>query len=437
MDNVIGLTSVKEEIKYYMDFIKNSTKYKNWGVKIPKGILLAGPPGTGKTLLVKTLAKKLDIPIISASGSEFIEIYVGVGAKRVRELFAKAKKKKKCIIFIDEIDAVGTKREMSNNSERASTVNQLLTEMDGFNETNNILVFAATNLVKYLDPALVRSGRFDKKVFFDLPNLEEREQLCQLYLEKMQLPTELSFKVLAERTAGLSGADIANITNQAKINAIQNDNTENKLTQKDIQKAIDEVLIGREKRERTLSLEERTRVSHHEAGHCFMGYLLKHTEQPVKVSIIPRGEAALGYSQQKATNKKLIIQPEVLARISVLLGGRCAEKLIYDNVSSGASDDIEKISQLMKNYTNYWGMSEFGPLNLDVLGIKTVEKDIINKCQNIVNQIESQTLELLKKNKEYIDKLAKKLLENETLNYNQIKDILPKMLENSHVIKLQ
>ena len=299
LSKIIGLESVKDEIRYYMDFIKNKDKYAEWDVKLPKGILLAGPPGTGKTLLVKTLSKKLDIPLITASGSEFIEMYVGVGAKRVRELFAKAKGKKNCIIFIDEIDAVGTKRELGNNSERASTVNQLLTEMDGFEEKNNIMVFAATNLVKFLDPALTRSGRFDKKVYFDLPNNDERKQLCELYLKNIKLPRRISYTVMAERTAGLSGADIANIANQAKILAIQNNNEKNTLKEIDIQSAIDEVMIGREKRERTLSPEERKRVSYHEAGHCLMGFLLKHTEQPVKVSIIPRGEAALGYSQQK------------------------------------------------------------------------------------------------------------------------------------------
>ena len=431
LDNIVGLESVKEEIRYYMDFIKNNDKYKDWGVKLPKGILLAGPPGTGKTLLVKTLSKQLDIPLITASGSEFIEMYVGVGAKRVRELFAKAKGKKHCIIFIDEIDAVGTKRELTNNSERATTVNQLLTEMDGFEEKNNIIVFAATNLIKFLDPALTRSGRFDKKVFFDLPNYEERQKICELYLKNMKLPRSLSFKILSERTAGLSGADIANIANQAKIHAIQNNNEINILKEDDIQAAIDEVMIGREKRERTLSPEERKRVSYHEAGHCLMGYLLKHTEQPVKVSIVPRGEAALGYSQQKSTNKKLMIKEEVLCRISVLLGGRSAEKIIYGNVSTGASDDIEKISSLITNYTNSWGMNDtIGPLNPDLMGNigKQLTNDIMIRCKDIVEDIENQTIKLLKKNKKYIEAIAKDLLKNETINYNRIKTLIPKRL---------
>ena len=246
LDKIIGLESVKDEIKYYMDFIKNKNKYKEWGVKLPKGILLAGPPGTGKTLLVKTLSEKLDIPLITASGSEFIEMYVGVGAKRVRDLFSKAKGKDECIIFIDEIDAVGTKRELGANSERASTVNQLLTEMDGFEEKNNIMVFAATNLIKFLDPALTRSEDLIKG-FFDLPNTEEREKLCKLYFDDMILPRCTSFSILSERTAGLSGADIANIANQAKYTQYKII-MKIKLTDDNIQNAIDEVMIGREKR---------------------------------------------------------------------------------------------------------------------------------------------------------------------------------------------
>jgi ATP-dependent metalloprotease FtsH len=439
LSKIIGLESVKDEIRYYMDFIKNKDKYIEWDVKLPKGILLAGPPGTGKTLLVKTLSKKLDIPLITASGSEFIEMYVGVGAKRVRELFAKAKGKKNCIIFIDEIDAVGTKRELGNNSERASTVNQLLTEMDGFEEKNNIMVFAATNLIKFLDPALTRSGRFDKKVYFDLPNNDERKQLCELYLKNIQLPRRISYTVMAERTAGLSGADIANIANQAKILAIQNNNEKNTLKEIDIQSAIDEVMIGREKRERMMTTEERERVSYHEAGHCLMGFLLKHTEQPVKVSIIPRGEAALGYSQQKSNNKKLMTKDEVLCRISVLLGGRSAEKLIYGNVSTGASDDIEKISILITRYTNSWGMNNtIGPLNPEVMGSigKQLTSDIMVRCKDIIEAIEKQTIKLLKKNKKYVELLAKNLLLNETINYEKIKSLIPSKFENSQEITL-
>jgi len=420
-----------------MEFINNKQKYVNWGVKLPKGILLAGPPGTGKTLLIKTIAKKLKIPLIIASGSEFIEKWVGVGAKRVRKLFSQAKEKEKCIIFIDEIDAVGKKRGYDNNSERDTTVNQLLVEMDGFDETNNIIVFAATNLVKTLDNALTRSGRFDKKVYFDLPNIEEREELCKLYFKNVSIPKNLCFKMLAERTAGLSGADIANIANQTKINAIQNGNTINVVKEKDIQKAIDEVMIGREKRERILSKEERERVSHHEAGHCIMGYILKYVDHPVKVSIIPRGEAALGFSQQKPTHKLLMCKEEILCRISVLLGGRCAEKIIYGNISTGAGDDIEKVSSLVHKYALHWGMNEtLGPINPYVMGniSQNMSTDFMDQCKQMILNIEKQTLNFLTKYESYIKEIGASLLQNETILYKDIQNIIPKDIENSQVI---
>jgi len=439
LHDVVGLESVKKEIEYYMEFIKNIQKYIDWKVKLPKGILLAGPPGTGKTLLVKTIASQLDIPLISACGSEFVEMYVGVGASRIRQLFEKAKEEESCIIFIDEIDAVGTKRDVIHNSERSSTLNQLLVEMDGFNEQNNIIVFAATNLVKNLDPALMRSGRFDKKIFFDLPNNNERIEMYKLYLKNMTLPDNLSYKTLSERTAGVSGADIANIANQTKINAIQNNNQKNVVTELDIQTAIDEVLIGREKRERILSPEERERVSYHEAGHCLMGYILKHTDQPIKVSIIPRGEAALGFSQQKPTNKKLMIEEEILCRIAVLLGGRSAEYIMYDNVSTGASDDIEKISKLLTNYSINWGMnSKIGPINLSAMGKlgEYTAENVMKQCKTIIDKIELQTIDILLENKDYMIKIAQSLLENETIDYKKIQSLVPNELENTKIIEL-
>ena len=430
MDTIVGLKSVKEEINYYMDFIKNKIKYQNWSVKLPKGILLAGPPGTGKTLLVKSMAKDLDLPIISASGSEFVEKYVGVGASRIRNLFKKAKRYNKgAIIFIDEIDAIGMKRCTELNSERATTLNQLLVEMDGFNESENIIVFAATNLTKTLDPALLRSGRFDKKVFFDKPNVKERAELYKLYLKDINLPDNLSYKILSERSAGMTGADIANISNQAKINAIQEGAKINKLTEENIQEAIDEVMIGREKRERMMTKDERERVSHHEAGHALMGYLLKNSSHPVKVSIIPRGETALGFSQPKPKQKQLYTREEILSTVCVLLGGRVAEKVIYDNISTGAADDIEKISDLMFKYNNSWGMNdEIGPLN------NLNQKDSFKEAQKIVKKLEDFVENCLITNINNVKIIAKDLLNNETIVYNRIKELLPEKLENSLTI---
>jgi ATP-dependent Zn protease len=405
LDKIVGLESVKDELRYYLDFIKNREKYKKWNVKLPKGILLIGPPGTGKTLLVKTLAKEIELPVIHTSGSEFVEMYVGVGASRVRKLFARARTHKNgCIVFIDEIDAIGKKRaEVGGNSERDNTLNQLLVEIDGFGTDDNIIVFGATNLVKNLDKALTRSGRFDKKVYFDAPNREERKKLFELYLNDIKINENISYDKLAELTSGLNGADIANICNQSKINLIQehikldenkqnntkkeesnddkkeesnddkkeessddkkeessddkneesnddkkeessddkkeesNDDSEDdnvticseedkefKISMNNIHKAIDEVMIGREKPERKMELSEKERVAHHEAGHAFMGYVLKHSNPPIKVSILPRGENALGFSQPKPDDKKLYTQYILISQLCVLMGGRVA-----------------------------------------------------------------------------------------------------------------
>jgi len=436
LSNVIGLEDVKEEIKYYMDFINNEEKYTKWGVKLPKGILLAGPPGTGKTLLVKTMADVLDIPVITAAGSSFVEMYVGVGAARVRKLFEKAKKKGKCIVFIDELDAVGSKRDNGGNSERASTLNQLLVEMDGFDNSDGIIIFAATNLINCLDPALLRSGRFDKKIFFDIPNFAERKSMFNLYLKDVKIPQTISDSVLSERTAGMTGADIANIANQSKINAIQRGQTNVELVESDIQIAIDEVMIGKEKRSRMLGEEERKRVAYHEAGHALMGYILKHSEPPIKVSIIPRGESALGFSQPKPVNKKIYTRNAILAQICVLLGGRGAEKLIYEEVSTGASDDIEKISNFVRRFNTNWGMSkEFGALNPDFMGIisESMSENVFASCKAMMDKLDEFTVDTLKTNKTHMMKIADDLLLNETIVYSRIKEILPEELENSIV----
>ena len=429
LEQVIGLERVKEELEQYMKFINDYETYIEWDVSVPKGVLLAGPPGTGKTLLVKAIANSLDIPVLSVSGSEFVEMYVGVGASRIRKLFARAREKEKCIIFIDEIDAIGTRRDFSRNSERASTLNQLLVEMDGFNEDSNIMVFAATNLVSKLDPALTRSGRFDKKVYFDLPNKDERLKMYELYLDD----DNLDYENLATRSMGLSGADIANVSNQAKINAINNEHDE--VTEADLDEALDEIMIGREKRERMLSPDELERVAHHEAGHAIMGYLLANIPSPLKLSIIPRGEAALGFSQTMADHSLIYTEDRILAQISVLLGGRCAEYLIYNNVSTGASDDIEKISVLAENYHTQWGMSsEIGPFNHNHVSIEN--KDINSYCESLITNIENFTINVLSENKKYLKKLAKKLLKSETLYYKDLRKQLGKHHENTLSINL-
>ena len=441
LSNIVGLESVKEELRYFMDFIKNREKYKRWNVKLPKGILLVGPPGTGKTLLVKTLAKEIELPVLHTSGSEFVEMYVGVGASRVRKLFARARTHKNgCIIFIDEIDAIGKKRANGNegSSERDTTLNQLLVEIDGFSSDDNILVFGATNLVKNLDSALLRSGRFDKKVYFDPPNKQERIKLFELYMKNVEKTKDVCYEKLAELTSGLNGADVANICNQSKINAIQEhiklndeDSEIREISMNNINKAIDEVMIGREKPERKMEKGERERVAHHEAGHAIMSFILKDSSHPIKVSILPRGENALGFSQPKPEDRKLYTQNYLLAQICVLLGGRVAEKIIYGNYSSGASDDIEKATTIVKHWFLTWGMdNSSGALNYLELDPNKISEDMINKIRIFIKDAEKFTYNILNSNKEYIISLAKLLLNKETIIYSDISELLPKELEN-------
>ena len=453
LNEVIGLNSVKEELYYYFDFINNANKYKKWNVQIPRGILLVGPPGTGKTLLVKSIAKNSGIPVIHSTGSDFVEMFVGLGASRIRSLFKQARSMKKCIIFIDEIDAVGKRRGMDHNSEREQTLNQLLTEMDGFKEISKegkdsiVLVFAATNLVKDLDPALLRSGRFDKKVYFDLPNREERNELFKLYIlgvntykrgeisdNSTLLYPNFNTSYLSELSVGLSGADISNVINQAKINAIKNKKVSFNNT--DIIFAIDEVMIGREKPERRLSKNELIRVSYHEAGHALMSFMLDGLEPPIKVSILPRGEAALGFSMQRPVDIKLHTENFLVKQLLVLLAGRTTEKIFFNSLSSGAYDDIDKVTRIVESYFKDFGMSKkYGPLNFKNLGKNNfdnfgkfnINQDIIQFVLNV----EKMCFEILNNHKESLIKIADLLLDRETIDYFDFNNIIDYKLENS------
>ncbi len=428
LNGIIGLESVKKDLTYYMDFIKNSSKYSKWNVKLPRGILLVGPPGTGKTLLVKTLAKEINVPIIHTSGSSFVEKYVGVGASRVRTLFENARKLKNCIIFIDEIDAIGKNRESGDtNSERDSTLNQLLVEMDGFKEDSSIIVFGATNLVRNLDKALLRSGRFDKKIYFDPPNKEERVQMYKMYLKKVPKQS-INYNKIAELSAGVNGADIANICNQAKINAIQED--KEKIEYSHLEKALDEIMIGREKPERKMTPDELKRVAYHEAGHALMGYILAHSEPPIKVSILPRGENALGFSQPKPTDNKLYTSEFIISHLCVLLAGRGAEKIFFQNYSSGAHDDISRATHMAGKYLFEWGMSEsIGPINYLELNKNFTDKNL-ETLKSFIKKVETFTENILVENKSFVEKLALKLLDKETIVYDDINKILPTNIKN-------
>ncbi len=475
LEKIIGLESVKKELKYFIDFIINKKKYLEKNVKTPKGVLLIGPPGTGKTLLVKTMAKNINIPVIYTSGSQFIEKYVGVGASRIRELFVKARnlaiKHKGCIIFIDEIDSIGKNRNSdSSNVEYDSTLNQLLTEFDGFNNLDNILIFGATNHSEILDSALTRSGRFDKKIYFDPPNKTERKELFKLYLydeiekyrlnniykqedkpedkpedksedkteDKLEDKLEKYFKykeikkqtndeldILAELTSGLTGADISSICNQSKINAIIEDSEDIKLDL--IKKAIDEVIVGREKPERKLDKEELKRVSIHEAGHAILSYYLKNVSSPLKVSILPRGQYALGFSQSKPDELKLQTNIQIEQQISVFLGGTIAEEIMLNSVSSGAYDDIEKATKLAMRYFKEYGMdNNSGPINYKLLYKYEDNKEINEKIINFIKEIKNKTKELLEKEemKNNIIKISELLLEKETIIYEDLKNLI-------------
>lgn len=444
-NDVIGLKSVKQDLEQYVDMIVNRDKYCESGAKLPKGLLFTGPPGTGKTLLAKCLAGETGTSFISVSGSDFIEVFAGVGAQRVRNLFKLARKYSPCIIFIDEIDAIGRKRSgqgHGGHNEQGQTINKLLCEMDGFTENDNIMIIAATNMKNVLDNALTRSGRFDRNIVFDLPNINERKDLFKLYLEKIKLDKSMkddyddSCQKLARMTGGLSGADIANISNQAIISHLKKEENKNEGANfNDIEQAIDEVMIGMKKIERLMTNEERETVAHHEAGHALVAYLLKHTNPPVKVSIVPRGDAALGFSQQESIDKKLYTKEELNDKICVCLGGRIAEEVMFGKITTGASDDIEKLTHIVYNMVCVYGMSDtIGTIyhKSDDMSDKRMSK-IDDEVSTIIQICNNRTKTILAKHKNELIKIAQHLLDTELLLGYEIKDLIDKdgSLENS------
>jgi cell division protease FtsH len=451
LKDVIGLENVKEDLKEYINYIKFKKQYKESGFNIPKGLLFAGPPGTGKTMLAKALANETNSKFIYSSGSDFIEIYVGVGAKRIRELFNKAKKNKPAIIFIDEIDTIGRNRDgisSSGHNEQGSTLNSLLVEMDGFNNSDEILVIAASNMINVLDKALLRSGRFDKKIYFDKPNINERKLMFELYLKKIKLNENFknnftnNINLLSELTSNCTGADIKNICNQAvglymkRYKPDIDDGT----TKKDLCNSIDDIIVGIEKRERIMTSKERIIVSHHEAGHALTAYILKESTQPVKVSIIPRGESALGFSMQKPIDKKLYSKNELIAKICVLLGGRISEEIMFNEITTGSSDDIEKISNIAESMIKIYGMNS----NLDPISYSNNEKKLSNNINDsiyieinkIINKCKKITKNILEENKDNLIKLAEFLLKNEILISSDFKDIF-KNIQIDNTISIQ
>ena len=444
-DEVIGLESTKKELREYVNILKYRGTYLASGYTIPKRLLFVGPPGTGKTYLAKAFARESGANFISVCGSDFVEIYVGMGSKRVRELFQKARKDNRpCIIFIDEIDAIGQKRTHSySSSEHNSTLNSLLVEIDGFSSTDNILVIASTNMPDVLDPALTRSGRFDKQIIFDPPNLDERKDMFKLYLQCVKISAELdqnleeSLLKLAKCTPGLTGADIKNVVNQSVYNFLltipdkTNIEVGKGVTYENLHKSIDEIVIGMEKPERKMTPDEIKRVAYHEAGHTIVGYLLDTTSPPIKTSIIPRGLNALGFTQPEPEDKKLYTQQDILGRICVLFGGRAAEEVILGSVSTGASDDFKKIDYLIERLFTDSRFEDLGFVNPYKHEEKVTDPDTSKFIKSMLVTLYSATQKMIYKNQKIVHELAKHLLDNEVIVTEDIERIIGPELRKS------
>ncbi|HVW95732.1 MAG TPA: ATP-dependent zinc metalloprotease FtsH [Mucilaginibacter sp.] len=437
-NDVAGLEEAKQEVMEIVDFLKNPKKYTNLGGKIPKGALLIGAPGTGKTLLAKAVAGEAHVPFFSLSGSDFVEMFVGVGASRVRDLFRQAKDKAPCIIFIDEIDAIGRARGKNNivggNDERENTLNQLLVEMDGFGTDSGIIILAATNRPDVLDSALLRPGRFDRQVSIDKPDLNGREQIFKVHLKPLKLAEGLDPKKLSAQTPGFAGAEIANVCNEAALIAARQN--KEAVDMKDFQDAIDRVIGGLEKKNTLITPEEKRVVAYHEAGHAIAGWYLEHTDPLVKVSIVPRGVAALGYAQYLPNERFLVAKEELIDDMTLSMGGRVAEDIVFGKITTGALSDLERITRLAYGMVKIYGMNDkVGNLSFyDPQGEHQFNKpysdttaELIDaEVRALVDVVYARTKELLAKHREGLEKVATALLEKEVLFQSDLEEILGK-----------
>tara|TARA_B100000029_G_scaffold93495_1_gene83550 strand:+ start:3987 stop:5999 length:2013 start_codon:yes stop_codon:yes gene_type:complete len=445
--DVAGLEEAKEEVKEIVEFLKNPKKFTKLGGKIPKGALLVGAPGTGKTLLAKAVAGEANVPFYSLSGSDFVEMFVGVGAARVRDLFKKAKEKAPCIVFIDEIDAIGRSRGRGqipgSNDERENTLNSLLVEMDGFTTDSGVIILAATNRPDVLDSALLRPGRFDRQISIDKPDLKGREEIFKVHVRNLKLNNDVNIKNLAAQTPGFAGAEIANVCNESALIAARKNKTS--IEMDDFQDAIDRVIGGLEKKNKIISPEEKKIVAYHEAGHAVAGWYLKHADPLVKVSIVPRGIAALGYAQYLPKEQYLYQTDQLLDEMCMALGGRAAEEIIFGKISTGALSDLERITKMAYSIVSVYGMNKnignisfFDSKQSDYNFTKpysesTAEK-IDSEVKRIVDNAYDRTKKLLIEKRDQLEKIAKKLLEKEILFQNDMENLIGKRpFKSSHI----
>ena len=444
--DVAGIDEEKKELEEIVDFLKNGEKYLKLGARIPKGVLLVGPPGTGKTLMAKAVAGEAGVPFFSISGSDFVEMFVGVGASRVRDLFEQAKKHQPCIIFIDEIDAVGRQRGAGlggGHDEREQTLNQLLVEMDGFDENTNIIVIAATNRPDILDNALLRPGRFDRQIYINAPDVKGREEILKVHAKNKQLEPDVDLKVLAKRTPGFTGADLQNLLNESALLAARNNKT--KISMSDIDNSIDRVIAGVEKKSKVLTDEDKELTSYHEVGHALIDKLLKDANELHKVSIIPRG-MALGVTWTRPKDESVhVSKAKLLAKITVSLGGRAAEEIVYgiDRVSTGASQDLINVTNIARKMVTAWGMSEklgtmaYGKNEENVfMGrdfghqrdySEQVAYEIDTEIKQIVDERYALAKELLTKNRDMLEVISRELLDKETIDEKEFSEIMKKV----------
>ena len=439
--DVAGEDEAKESLTEIVDFLHNPGKYTKIGAKLPKGALLVGPPGTGKTLLAKAVAGEAHVPFYSLSGSDFVEMFVGVGASRVRDLFKNATENAPCIIFIDEIDAIGRSRDsrMGGNDEREQTLNQLLSEMDGFDSTKGLLVLGATNRPEILDPALLRPGRFDRRVVVDKPDLNGRINILKVHSKEVLLDETVDFKEIALATSGAVGADLANMMNEAAINAVKNGRSA--VSQKDLFEAVEVVLVGKEKKDRIMSKEERRIVSYHEVGHALVSALQKHSEPVQKITIVPRTMGALGYVMNVPEEEKFLnTKKELEARLVELMGGRAAEEIVFETVTTGASNDIQQATNLARAMVTQYGMSEkFGLMALESQENQYLTGRAILNCGDATAaEIDKEVMKVLKdayeaaksllnENRDAMDQIADFLIEKETITGKEFMKIFRKV----------